>query len=144
MTGRGRGRRAGIQAPLERMLGRGGGMRLGLGRGKGQGRNDCGGMGRGKDLGAHAAADSCAETTTRPPMRADRADRGVTAVVSADKCLSCGICVDFCPEHALAMAEIVIVDPGRCTGCGSCIAVCANRALSLQGTAPMPVQDLAR
>jgi|GEM_PF-6624872 len=121
-----------------------GGGGLGPGHGKEQGRNDCRGTGRAADFGAHGATQPRAGTTPRSPIRADGAPRSATAVVSADKCLSCGICVDFCPEHALAMAETVVVDPGRCTGCGSCIAVCANRALSLQGAAPMPAPDLVR
>jgi ferredoxin len=118
MTGRGRGRCAGSRVPLEEIFVRRGGG-LGLCRGNVQGGSDCRGVGR-------------------------ATDRGVTAVVSADKCLSCGICVDFCPEQALAMAETVVVDPNRCTGCGSCIAVCANRALSLQGATPLPAPGLAR
>jgi ferredoxin len=60
----------------------------------------------------------------------------MTAMVDKDKCVSCGICVDICPEYAISMDALVVVDPRRCTGCGACIAECPSEALSLDRQPP--------
>ena len=57
----------------------------------------------------------------------------MTAVVDQERCVSCGLCVELCPEQAISMSlnYIVAIDPGTCTGCGSCVDECPNEAISL-------------
>ena len=53
------------------------------------------------------------------------------AVVDTERCILCGLCVDICPEQAIAMNEIVEIDVDKCTGCGSCVAECPNSVIAL-------------
>jgi formate hydrogenlyase subunit 6/NADH:ubiquinone oxidoreductase subunit I len=50
------------------------------------------------------------------------------------QCVGCAICVDVCPEAALAMGPddlrpVKLAD--RCTACGECIRECPTAALTL-------------
>ncbi|MCJ7625906.1 MAG: glycyl-radical enzyme activating protein [Anaerolineaceae bacterium] len=42
------------------------------------------------------------------------------------KCISCGLCIDVCPQGALFFddGETIIVDREKCTVCGECVDVC--------------------
>lgn len=51
------------------------------------------------------------------------------AVKDEEKCVSCGICEDYCRFKAI---EDMKVDPLRCEGCGVCAYVCPEGALQLQ------------
>ncbi|MDR2829583.1 MAG: 4Fe-4S binding protein [Methanobrevibacter sp.] len=44
----------------------------------------------------------------------------------AFSCISCGICFDTCPNHAISKNRLngYIVDKERCNGCGICKFVC--------------------
>ena len=46
------------------------------------------------------------------------------------ECISCGLCVEKCPEHALSVDEkgSVVWDPGACVQCDTCIHVCPHDA----------------
>ena len=51
-------------------------------------------------------------------------------------CKKCGLCIESCPENALAESadnRTISVDSERCIGCGECVAVCKNRAVRLKG-----------
>ena len=48
-----------------------------------------------------------------------------------ERCLSCGICADICPEHAISMTDTAEIDSNRCNGCGACVEECPTEALSL-------------
>ena len=40
-------------------------------------------------------------------------------------CTGCGVCIEWCPEDAIAMqGETAVIDQGSCIGCGECLAVC--------------------
>ena len=71
------------------------------------------------------------------------------AEVTPEKCISCGLCVEACPQHIIAMrpetAAIEVccssTDPGRavkavcsagCIGCGICQKTCATGAIRVQ------------
>jgi ferredoxin len=55
------------------------------------------------------------------------------AVVSADACVECGVCVKRCPFGALSLNDgSAVVDPTRCAGCGLCVAACPSEALHLE------------
>ena len=56
------------------------------------------------------------------------------AVVNRDECVSCGTCVEECPEDAISLdeEEIAVVDPEKCTECGTCVEVCPSEAITLE------------
>ena len=51
--------------------------------------------------------------------------------VSADDCVACGVCVDECPQQALTVEDICVVDEDACIDCGICVDSCPSDALSL-------------
>ena len=56
--------------------------------------------------------------------------RSVAAVIS-ERCAGCGICIDVCPENAIAVDGHAVIDWDICTGCGKCISECPNEAIIL-------------
>lgn len=54
-------------------------------------------------------------------------------VFDADKCDGCGLCVERCAMHSLAMADgkPTSID-ASCVGCGQCVAICPNGARILE------------
>lgn len=67
-----------------------------------------------------------------------RMHQSLRPVFDEERCTACGLCVENCPENALALpddADTPIVDPASCIGCGECEAVCApgNAAVRLEG-----------
>ena len=48
-------------------------------------------------------------------------------------CVRCGRCVVACPEKALRLEEIVIIDRQHCKHCGKCKDACLNNALRFSG-----------
>ncbi len=46
-----------------------------------------------------------------------------------DKCTACGACVDVCPQDAITIDEVAIVDHDACVDCGACIDECPNDAI---------------
>ncbi len=49
-------------------------------------------------------------------------------------CIGCGICIETCPEKALARnSGGVAIDRALCTGCGLCAAQCPTTAMELLG-----------
>ena len=60
------------------------------------------------------------------------ASSGYVSRVSADLCVGCGICADFCQFGALSVSDgIAAVDTTACMGCGVCVSKCPEGALSL-------------
>lgn len=55
---------------------------------------------------------------------------GISPVVNAKKCISCGICVDKCNYNAIQKQDIAVIDEGECIGCAGCIAVCPKGAIA--------------
>lgn len=56
----------------------------------------------------------------------------------ADGCVACRVCVQTCPEQALALESQtgragLGFDPSLCTGCGRCLTVCDAEALTSRG-----------
>ena len=56
------------------------------------------------------------------------------AVVNREECVSCGTCVEECPEEAITLddEEIAVVDAEKCTECKSCIEVCTGNAITIE------------
>ncbi len=50
------------------------------------------------------------------------------------RCISCGKCIDICPENAISLDENgIIIDRLRCNICFKCINVCYSNALEICG-----------
>ena len=49
--------------------------------------------------------------------------------INTDECVSCGGCIDLCPETAIMMVDDkVIIDPEKCIECKICVKVCPVNA----------------
>ena len=56
--------------------------------------------------------------------------------IDEDRCKGCGLCVDACPQHVLALSTdhfnakgyrpVQLVDPDNCTGCTICAITCPD------------------
>jgi phosphoadenosine phosphosulfate reductase len=51
-------------------------------------------------------------------------DKMARAVLRANMCTKCAICVRACPEKAITLDEWITVDEERCTRCGKCAESC--------------------
>lgn len=49
--------------------------------------------------------------------------------IDAEKCNSCGDCVDYCPADAINFVQYVARIGFGCTGCGGCLAICKRNAV---------------
>jgi len=137
-----------------RGMGRGGmrrgmGVGKGMGRGRGMGMANTFGMGelptanvevRPSDLDPEqelAALKQQAEQLEEQKRQINRrieqleTGRGLVAVVLAEKCAGCGICVDVCPANAIKLHNHATVNSDRCTGCAACVSQCPNEAIIL-------------
>ncbi|NMA68480.1 MAG: DUF362 domain-containing protein [Desulfitobacterium sp.] len=54
---------------------------------------------------------------------------GISPVVRAKKCISCGICVEECNYDAIEVLDTAVIDDDKCVGCAGCIAVCPEGAI---------------
>ena len=57
-----------------------------------------------------------------------------TPAINREWCKGCGICVAFCPTHALApdvVDKATLAHPDQCTGCGLCELRCPDLAIEL-------------
>jgi H+/Na+-translocating ferredoxin:NAD+ oxidoreductase subunit B len=55
------------------------------------------------------------------------------AVVDAELCTGCSLCVERCQFKALEIKDdLCVVDTPRCYGCGQCITVCPTEAIQLR------------
>lgn len=61
-------------------------------------------------------------------------------VVDTEECKGCGLCVEECPQHVLALNKQVnnkgyhfawMALPGECIGCSNCAAVCPDRCITV-------------
>ncbi len=63
-------------------------------------------------------------------------------VYIADRCIDCGICIEACPNQALARTpQGITADPARCTHCGRCVDACPSEARERTGW-PVTVPEL--
>lgn len=54
---------------------------------------------------------------------------GISPVIDAKKCISCGICMNKCNFHAIQIPDTAVIDESKCIGCAGCIAVCPQGAI---------------
>ncbi|MGO9116912.1 MAG: ATP-binding protein [Desulfomonilaceae bacterium] len=54
--------------------------------------------------------------------------------IDAEKCKSCGECVDVCPADVLEAADdkTNVANPNECLGCESCVSVCPEEAITVE------------
>ena len=62
----------------------------------------------------------------------------LVAVVNAEACTACGVCVEACPYAAIEMAtvegkEMAVISKTGCKSCGGCVPVCPEGAIDLLG-----------
>ncbi|MBI2355526.1 MAG: 4Fe-4S binding protein [Deltaproteobacteria bacterium] len=70
--------------------------------------------------------------------------------VDPDSCISCGVCTERCPIHAIGMTDagsgrgVPQVNTDRCIGCGVCSSACPSDALPLsrRPVLHIPPEDL--
>lgn len=55
----------------------------------------------------------------------------IVPYVDKAKCISCGVCVTYCPVEAINIVEVASIDKKKCIGCGSCISVCNEGAIKI-------------
>ncbi len=53
------------------------------------------------------------------------------AVVNAESCTSCEICVERCPVGAIQMETTPVVDGTKCIGCGACASGCQEESIRM-------------
>lgn len=55
----------------------------------------------------------------------------VLPVINKQKCVLCGLCVDTCPEHVLALqaGELIFANPQGCVYCADCEETCPEGAV---------------
>ncbi len=53
------------------------------------------------------------------------------AKINKDECVACGACVDVCPEGAIKVDDVAVVDVKKCLDCGACVDECPNSAISV-------------
>ena len=56
----------------------------------------------------------------------------MVAIVNADDCVACGVCVDACPQEAIKVDDVAVIDEELCIDCGTCVDECPNSAISLE------------
>jgi len=49
--------------------------------------------------------------------------------VKADDCTGCGACADVCPQNAIKVGDVAVVDQNVCVDCGACVDECPSSAI---------------
>ncbi|MCS3924024.1 4Fe-4S binding protein [Methanosalsum natronophilum] len=58
----------------------------------------------------------------------------MVAIVDAEECTGCELCVDVCPVEAISMNddELAVIDADTCNDCGDCVDECPVEAISME------------
>ena len=49
--------------------------------------------------------------------------------VNANDCVACGACADVCPQNAITIEDIAVIDADVCVECGACVDECPTGAM---------------
>ncbi len=49
--------------------------------------------------------------------------------VIESECVACGACADACPQSAITIGDVAVIDAGACVDCGACIDECPAGAI---------------
>ncbi|MDR0888149.1 MAG: 4Fe-4S binding protein [Candidatus Methanoplasma sp.] len=49
--------------------------------------------------------------------------------IIAAECVACGACVDVCPQDAIVVDDIAVIDDSKCVDCGACVDECPSDAI---------------
>lgn len=49
--------------------------------------------------------------------------------VIGEKCTACGACADICPQDAIIIKDVAVIDNDACVECGACIDECPQDAI---------------
>ena len=50
--------------------------------------------------------------------------------VVANDCVACGACADVCPQDAITIDDVAVIDAGKCVDCGACVDECPAGAIT--------------
>lgn len=54
----------------------------------------------------------------------------IMPTVVANDCVACGACADVCPQDAITIDDVAVIDAGKCVDCGACIDECPASAIT--------------
>ncbi len=49
--------------------------------------------------------------------------------IISENCVACGACVDVCPNGAITVDDVAVIDSSKCTECGACVDECGSAAI---------------
>ena len=65
-------------------------------------------------------------------IRSEKFITGYSAVIDEDKCVGCGLCIDYCRFDAIKwQGNKVVISPTLCDGCKLCARICSAQAISM-------------
>ncbi len=50
--------------------------------------------------------------------------------VNETDCVACGACADVCPQNAITIEDIAVIDADVCVECGACVDECPSDAIT--------------
>lgn len=65
------------------------------------------------------------------PASGKRDQHSTKQFVIEKRCISCGRCLEVCPEDAITINTKAFIDRDKCIGCGECMTVCPTKAIAL-------------
>jgi len=64
------------------------------------------------------------------PAAGKKEQHDVKFFADDEPCISCGKCVDVCPERAIVIDDTAQIDKDKCIGCGECMTICPTDAIA--------------